>query len=144
MSRIVPLPASNTVVDSTVSIINADGTVASFAGPSSAVSLLPSSANNTNPTSVKASPGKLFLVNGYNSTATTTYLKFYNKATAPTVGTDTPAPVLALPPTAAFAFDLAGLPFSVGIAYGRTTDAANAGTAAPAAGAILGLNVVYA
>lgn len=30
MSRIVPLPASNTVVDSTVSIINADGTVASL------------------------------------------------------------------------------------------------------------------
>ena len=30
MSRIVPLPAANTVVDSTVSIINADGSVASF------------------------------------------------------------------------------------------------------------------
>jgi len=30
MSRIVPLPASNTVVDSTVSIINADGSVASL------------------------------------------------------------------------------------------------------------------
>lgn len=33
MSRIVPLPTSNTVVDETVSIINADGTVASFAAP---------------------------------------------------------------------------------------------------------------
>lgn len=31
MSRIVPLPASNTAVDNTVSIINANGTVASFA-----------------------------------------------------------------------------------------------------------------
>jgi len=30
MSRIVPLPASNTVVDSTVSIINADGSVGSL------------------------------------------------------------------------------------------------------------------
>ena len=30
MSRIVPLPASNTVVDSTVAIINADGTVATL------------------------------------------------------------------------------------------------------------------
>ena len=30
MSRVVPLPASNTVVDSTVSVINADGTVASL------------------------------------------------------------------------------------------------------------------
>jgi len=32
MSRIVPLPASNTVVDNTVAIINADGSVASFTG----------------------------------------------------------------------------------------------------------------
>lgn len=144
MSRIVPLPASNTVVDSTVSIINADGTVASFAGPSSAVGLLPSSANNTNPTSVKASAGKLFLVNGYNSSATTTYLKFYDKATAPTVGTDVPVLTLALPALAVFSYDMQGFVFATGIAYGLTTDAANAGAAAPAAGAILGLNVVYA
>jgi len=32
MSRVVPLPASNTVVDSSVAVINADGTVASFGG----------------------------------------------------------------------------------------------------------------
>lgn len=32
MSRIVPLPTTNTVVDNTVAIINADGSVASFAG----------------------------------------------------------------------------------------------------------------
>jgi len=32
MSRIVPLPATNTVVDNTVAIINADGSVASFTG----------------------------------------------------------------------------------------------------------------
>lgn len=32
MSRIVPLPTTNTVVDNTVAIINADGTVASFTG----------------------------------------------------------------------------------------------------------------
>jgi hypothetical protein len=32
MSRIVPLPTTNTVVDNTVAIINANGTVASFTG----------------------------------------------------------------------------------------------------------------
>lgn len=32
MSRVVPLPTSNTVVDNTVAIINADGSVASIAG----------------------------------------------------------------------------------------------------------------
>lgn len=107
-------------------------------------SRIPSSAASTNPTSAKASAGRLFHANGYNSSATVTYLKFYNKASAPTVGTDTPVLTLALPPTAVFAYDLAGFRFATGIAYGLTTDAADAGTTAVAAGAILGLNVVYA
>lgn len=143
MSRIVPLPTTNTVVDNTVAIINADGSVASFAGPATTVSRIPSSANTTNATSAKASAGKLFSVNGYNSTATVTYLKFYDKATAPTVGTDTPALTLALPALAVFSYDLGGIAFATGIGYGLTTDAANNGTTAVAAGAILGLNVVF-
>ena len=143
MSRIVPLPTTNTVVDNTVSIINADGSVASFAGPASTVSRIPSSANTTNATAAKAAAGKLFSVNGYNSTATVTYLKFYDKATAPTVGTDTPVLTLALPASAVFNYDLGGIAFATGIGYGLTTDAANNGTTAVAAGAILGLNVVF-
>lgn len=143
MSRIVPLPTTNTVVDNTVAIINADGSVASFAGPATTVSRIPSSANTTNATAAKASAGKLFSVNGYNSTATVTYLKFYDKATAPTVGTDTPALTLALPASAVFNYDLGGIAFATGIGYGLTTVAADNGTTAPAAGAILGLNVVF-
>jgi hypothetical protein len=143
MSRIVPLPTTNTVVDNTVAIINADGSVASFAGPATTASRIPSSANTTNATVAKASAGKLFSVNGYNSTATVTYLKFYDKATAPTVGTDTPALTLALPASAAFSYDLGGIAFATGIGYGLTTVAADNGTTAPAAGAILGLNVVF-
>lgn len=143
MSRIVPLPTTNTVVDNTVAIINADGSVASFAGPATTVSRIPSSANTTNATAAKASAGKLFSVNGYNSTATVTYLKFYDKATAPTVGTDTPALTLALPASAAFSYDLGGIAFATGIGYGLTTVAADNGTTAPAAGAILGLSVVF-
>jgi hypothetical protein len=144
MSRIVPLPTINTVVDNTVAIINADGTVASFAGSASTASRIPSSANSVNATSAKASAGKLFGVNGLNTSATVTYIKFYNKASAPTVGTDTPVLTIAIPASAAFNFDLGGIAFSTGIAYGLTTDAADAGTTAVAAGAILGLNVVYA
>jgi hypothetical protein len=143
MSRIVPLPAVNAVVDNTVSIINADGSVASFAGVSSTVSRIPSSANSVNATSAKASAGKLFSVNGLNSTATVTYLKFYDKASAPTVGTDVPVLTLVLPASAAFSYDLGGIAFATGIAYGLTTDAADAGTTVVAAGAILGLNVVF-
>jgi hypothetical protein len=148
MSRIVPLPTTNTVVDNTVTIINADGSVASFASLATALpasaSRIPSAANSTNPTSAKATAGRLFSVSGLNATATVTYLKFYNKASAPTVGTDTPVLTLALPALSAFNIDLGGFVFSTGIAYGLTTDAADAGTTVVAAGAILGLNVVYA
>jgi hypothetical protein len=144
MSRVVPLPASNTVVDSTVSILNADGSVASFAGVSSTASRIPSSANSVNATAAKASAGKLYSVNGFNSSASVTYLKFYDKATAPTVGTDTPVLTLALPALSVFSYDLGGLAFATGIGYGLTTVAADNGTTAVAAGAILGLNVVYA
>ncbi len=144
MSRVVPLPASNTVVDSTVAILNADGSVASFAGVSSTTSRIPSSANSVNATAAKASAGKLYSVNGFNSSASVTYLKFYDKATAPTVGTDTPVLTLALPALSVFSYDLGGLAFATGIGYGLTTVAADNGTTAVAAGAILGLNVVYA
>lgn len=129
----------NEIVMKAATLIIANGTMV----PTTA-SRIPSSAATTNPTVAKASAGSLFFVNGFNSSATVTYLKFYNKATAPTVGTDTPVLTLALPATSAFVYDLSGFAFATGIAYGLTTDAADAGTTAVAAGAILGLNVVYA
>jgi len=104
---------------------------------------LPSSANTDNATLVKASPGAIYSVNGYNSSAGVIYLKFYNKATAPTVGTDTPVLTYALPATATFSFPVP-FGFSVGIGYGLVTGAADNNTTAVAAGAILGLSVVYA
>ena len=143
MSRIVPLPTTNTVVDNTVAIINADGSVASFAGPATTVSRIPSSANTTNATAAKASAGKLFSVNGYNSTATVTYLKFYDKATAPTVGTDVPVLTYALPATAAFSFPVP-FGFATGIGYGLVTGAADADNTAVGAGDVLGLSIVWA
>lgn len=108
-----------------------------------AVSRIASSAADTNPTSAKASAGNLFHVNGYNAKASVVWLKFYRKATAPTVGTDTPFLTLPLAPSAVFKFDFDSLYFSTGIAYGLTTDAADAGTTAVLAGDILGLNVAY-
>jgi len=108
-----------------------------------AASRIPSSAANTNPTVAKASAGRAMLVNCYNSSATVTYLKLYNKATAPTVGTDVPVLTLALPPASVCVYDLNGFVFATGISYGLTTDAADAGTTAVAAGAILGVNVAY-
>lgn len=107
-----------------------------------AASRIPSSAATTNATVAKASAGDVFRVNGNNASGAVKYLKFYNKATAPTVGTDTPVLTLALPP-GAFSFDLGSFYFSTGIAYALTGGAADADTTALAAGDILGLNVVY-
>lgn len=47
------------------------------------------SAATTNATSVKGSAGQLYGIDVFNNAAYPVYVKFYNKATAPTVGTDT-------------------------------------------------------
>lgn len=109
----------------------------------SAVARLMSSAATTNATSAKASAGDVFTIVGENVAATVLYLKLYNKATAPTVGTDTPFLTLALKATSPFSFTFPALYFSTGIAYALTVGAADADTTAVAAGDILGLNIVY-
>lgn len=53
------------------------------------------SAATTNASNQKSTAGNLFEVTASNPTATAAYLKFYNKATAPTVGTD--VPVMTIP-----------------------------------------------
>lgn len=108
-------------------------------------STLLSAAADTNATSVKGSAGRVFRVSGYNAAAAARYLKFYDKATAPTVGTDTPVRVIALAPTAAFShsFEGGGLPFTLGIGYGMVTGAANNSTAALTAADVVGLNIDY-
>lgn len=109
-----------------------------------AVSRIPSSAADTNATSVKTSVGVVFSISGYNAKASVVFLKLYRKASAPVVGTDVPFMTLALAPSAAFNFSWAnGLHFTTGIAYGLTTDAADAGTTAVLAGDIVGLSVAY-
>lgn len=109
------------------------------------VGRLPASANTNNATSLKASAGDLHHINGLNATAGVKYLKLYNKASAPTVGTDTPFLTLALPASAPFSFNFpGGLYMSTGIAYGIVTGAADADNTAVAANDILGLNIAYA
>lgn len=110
----------------------------------SATSRIVSSAASTNATLGKNATGWLFAVTGYNSNAVVRYLKLYNKASAPTVGTDTPIMTIALVPSAGFAIDFpAPYYFSTGIAYALTTGSADADTGAVGAGDILGLNLAY-
>jgi hypothetical protein len=247
MSRVVPLPASNTVVDSTVSIINADGSVASiggtaasptvvvgnvasdavdsgagvkvagvFANPPASVAAgdrvdllmtatgeagtapsllassgadavtntigfwkrmgqgvtsnailaaiaqhvfngttwdrerkpniskrIASSAASGNPDFLKASAGDLVQAWGQNGAAIT-YLQVYNKASAPTIGSDTP--ILTYPIAALERFNIlipgGGYYFATGIAYAFTTDAA--ATTGASAAAVTSCNIIGA
>jgi len=92
------------------------------------------SAATTNATSVKASAGQVYGVVVSNSNAAVRYLKLYNKASAPTVGTDVPVKTIMLPIGATVQLSWpTGLPFSTGIAFALTTGVADTDVAAVAA-----------
>jgi hypothetical protein len=112
-----------------------------------ATSRIASAAASVNATSAKASAGEVFRVMGNNVKASVVYLKIYNKATAPTVGTDTPVLTVPIPASGVFNIDVGGMLgfyLGTGIAYGFTTDAADAGTTALLAGDILDFCLTYA
>ncbi len=130
--------------------MKAASTAAAAADPAAVVALSPNSpitlttptahtlnsAATTNATSVKASAGTLYGIAVSNVSASTRYFKLYNKASAPTVGTDTP--VLVIPIAAGgvanFPLGTLGLRFGTGLAYAITGAAADTDTTAIAAG----------
>lgn len=95
------------------------------------------SAASTNATSLKASAGQVGFIVASNVNAAIRYLKLYNKASAPTVGTDTPVFVLPIPGNTAgagIAINFgAGMEFTTGIAWALTSGAANSDTGAVSA-----------
>lgn len=110
-----------------------------------AASRIVSSAATNNATVAKASAGQLKSIIGYNSNAAVRYLKLYNKATAPTVGTDTPVLTIPLAPSKDFNILFGdGFWFTTGIGYGLVTGSADSDNTAVGAGDILGLNLCYA
>lgn len=113
-------------------------------GGIASTSRIVSAAASTNATSAMAAAGRVYAIQGYNASAAVRYLKLYNKASAPTVGTDTPVKTLALPPGCGFAFDWPnGYWFAAGIACALTTGPADNDTGALTAGDVLGLNLDY-
>jgi hypothetical protein len=83
---------------------------------------------------VKNAAGQVFGWYLFNAAVAVRYVKFYDKASAPTVGTDTPLFTLGLPAGAAANVELTnGIAFASGIGIGATTGAADADTGAPAA-----------
>jgi len=100
------------------------------------------SAATTNATVIKASAGTLGHISASNVNAAARYLKFYNKATAPTVGTDVPVLTYIIPGNTAGAGTNIPLPpqginFSTGIAFATTTEATDAGSTAVAVSEIV-------
>jgi hypothetical protein len=100
------------------------------------------SAATTNATSLKASAGNVFSIYLINNSAAVKYFKLYNKASAPTVGTDTPVAVVGIPATGNnFVMDgstWAPLRFSTGIAYAITGAVTDADTTAVAVNDVSG------
>lgn len=108
------------------------GTVATPSG--SAISVTTTA--STNASSQKASAGNLFELSVSNPTATAIYVKLYNKASAPTVGTD--VPVLTIPVAAGITVQPPlgniGKRFTTGIAIAATAAAAATDTGNAVAG----------
>jgi hypothetical protein len=92
------------------------------------------SAATTNATVVKASAGTLYMLTATNNGSSVAFVKFYNKTTAPTVGTDTPVLTFMLPAGGGIAVPLpaSGIAFATGISYAITGLATLADTTAVA------------
>jgi hypothetical protein len=101
----------------------------------------------TNAVSLKNSGGNLYSVLAIGLTSTVRYLKLYNKASAPTVGTDIPVMTIPVPANTqgagvALAFSI-GVNFTAGIAFAITSGSADSDTGAVGAGDVI-LNLTYA
>ena len=93
------------------------------------------SAATTNATSVKATAGSVYSITASNTGAAAAFLKLYNKASAPTVGTDVPVLTIPIPASSVqnIEFGTAGHRFTTGIAIAITNLAADSDTTAVAA-----------
>lgn len=135
--------AGLTVIARHTQLNRATGTLSMEALPVS-TARLPSAAATTNPTSVKSSLGNLYQIQGYCAAAAPVFLKLYNKASAPTVGTDTPIWTRRLAPGAEFSLPFSGFLFSTGLAFAITAARADSDTTAVAAGDVTDLNILFA
>lgn len=96
------------------------------------------SAATTNATSVKASAGTVYSVTASNTGAAVAYVKLYNLATAPTVGTSTIAITIPVPAggTVNLPFGTSGARFSTGIGLAITNLGTDADATAVTAGQV--------
>ena len=97
----------------------------------------------TNATNVKASVGQLYSYVIYNTNASIRFVKLFNKASAPTPGTDTPIMTIPVPPSGQVTADFAnGIACALGIGYCTTNLVADLDTTAVGAGDLI-INLHY-
>lgn len=91
------------------------------------------SAASTNATNLRTTAGNVYAFGFFNNAAATRYVKFYSKASAPTVGTDTPLFTVVLPAGGNTEFSsVVPLRFGAGIGYAITAGVADNDTTAVA------------
>jgi hypothetical protein len=99
------------------------------------------SAASTNATNLKTTSGRIFGAVLANTTATWKYFRVYNKASAPTVGTDSPAQVYPIPPNSTIVVQIGGTSVgnpTVGIGYAITGGSPDLDATAVAVGDVVG------
>jgi hypothetical protein len=102
------------------------------------------SAATTNATNLKNKAGRICGICITNTSAAVKFVKFYDKATAPTVGTDNPIFTIGVPANShAYPYIPCGLFFSLGISFAITGLGTVADTTAVAANDVI-LNLQYA
>lgn len=104
-------------------------------------------AASTNANVVKTSGGNIYSIVAIGLTSTVRFLKLYNKASAPTVGTDTPVMTIPIPANTqgagiAIPFSV-GINFPLGIAISVTSGSADNDSVAIGAGDVL-INLTFA
>lgn len=132
--------ASNNVVVVSGNVAVTSGTVTAAVTGGTVLPVTPTttftnSAASTNATVTKASAGTLWSVTVSNINAALRYLKMYDKATAPTVGTDVPVLIIPIPITGTVSVNGGsnGIRFATGIAWALTALAADSDTTVVAA-----------
>jgi hypothetical protein len=86
------------------------------------------SATTTNATAVSSVPANISILHMENSGDGVRYVKLYNKASAPVVGTDVPLITIGIPAVSSSSFTLPaliGIDFSIGISFAITLGAAD-------------------
>ncbi len=102
-----------------------------------------SAAASTNGALVAAAARNVFKLMGRVVRASSVFIKIYDKATAPVVGTDVPLATFECVASATFDLDLSGLALVNGLGIAMTTAAADADTGALTAGDVTCLNLSY-